>query len=199
MRASSVGLTVASVAILTATAAPVCGQTGRVAVFGNAGRVEAHAEEHDRGKMAMYGGELVFTLRGTLRAGLEVEVGRIRRGDLSHPPDRRSDFDTAATITPFEFKQTAITVSILREWPATARVRGFAGAGLGVLLQDLGGWFYGESAPWSDHLTPEVIHLRGGMVGSVNRHLCIRGEVAFSTGGGAMGYFGGRAGVGYVF
>ena len=188
-----------ALAVVGAAVDPVFAQEDRVVAFGNIGRVEAHAEEHDRGKMTMYGGELLFTLRGTLRAGVDVEAGTIRRGDPNRPPDRRSDFDTAATITPFEFKQTAITLSILREWPATARVRGFAGAGMGVLLQHLSGWFYGESAPWSDHVTPGVFHLRGGVVASVTPHLCFRGEVVFSIGGGAMGYFGPRAGIGYVF
>jgi len=199
MRPCAIRIALTAIAVVTAGAGPVSAQAGRVAAFAEVGRVDAHAEEHDRGRMVMYGGECVVTLRGTLRAGVDVETGRIRRGDPRRPPDRRSELDTPSTITPFEFEQTAITVSLLCEWPATARVRAFAGAGLGVLFQHLSGWFYGEAAPWSDHPTVGVIHLRGGIVGSVTPHLCLRGEAVFSTGGGAMGYFGARAGIGYVF
>jgi hypothetical protein len=200
MRPGPIRLALMATAVVSAGAGPVSAQAGGVAAFAEVGRVDAHALESDRGKMVMYGGELVVTLRGTVRAGVDVEVGRISRGDFSHVPSEEPRHGVApATASPFEFRQTAVMISVFREWPKASRIRALAGGGVGVLFHHLRGVSYDGGGPWSDNDTPGVLHARAGVIGTVTQHLCIRGEAVFSMGYGVMGYFGARAGIGYVF
>ena len=52
---------------------------------------------------------------------------------------------------------------------------------------------------WNSSHSPLVLHARGGMVGSVSRHLCMRAEGVFSVGNGMSGILGARLGIGYLF
>ena len=130
-----------SMAVVGAGVGPASAQAGRVAAFGNVALVDAFAVDTRKGGMAMYGGELVVSLAGTLRAGVNVETGRISRTDVNYVSTERGPFSTAVS-SPFEFRQTAVTLSLFREWPRTARVRYLAGGGVGVLVQRLHGVYF---------------------------------------------------------
>jgi hypothetical protein len=187
-------------AVAGSAAGSASAQEQRVAVFGIGALVDVASGDSDYGRMAMYGGELVVTIRGTVRAGVDLEVGRIGRTDLHNvvtcEPSKCSD---EWVRTPFSFRQTAITVSVFREWPRTARVRGFAGGGLGVLFQRLRGVFPDDMKPWRGNHAPVVLHARGGVVGTVSKRVCIRAEGVFSVASGISGILGARVGMGYLF
>ena len=201
MRSRRIGLALMSMAVIGGAVDPAFGQEQRVAAFGNVALVDVASGDSGYGRLAMYGGELVFALRGTLRAGVDVEVGRIGRTDLNLVSVcEASRCRTEWVRTPFSFRQTAVTISVFREWPRTARVRGLAGGGLGVLFQRLRGVFYSDMVPWSGNHAPVVLHARGGVVGTVSEHFCIRAEGVFSV-EPAMdsGILGARVGIGYMF
>ena len=177
---------------------PGSAQEPRVVAFANVAFVDVASGDSGYGGMAMYGGELVVTLRGAVRAGIDVEVGRITRIDVHYVDIKTVPFRTAV-MTPFEFRQTAVTISVFREWPKTARVRYLAGGGLGWLSQRLRGVYFPEMVPWSGNHAPVVLHARGGVVGTVSKHLRIRAEGVWSVGLGVSGILGVRAGIAFVF
>jgi hypothetical protein len=203
MRPCRISVVLLSIAAAGSGVDPALAQDQRMAAFGNVAVVDVAVDDHGYGKMGMYGGELVITLRGTVRAGVDVQVGRISRTDVHYVDIETVPFRRAVT-TPFEFRQTAITVSVYREWPSTARVRGMAGGGLGVLFQRLRGVNqpdarYPDLVSWSGSHAPVVLHARGGIIGTVSDHYRIRAEGVFSVSNGIYGILGARVGLGYVF
>jgi hypothetical protein len=199
MRPCPIRILLMAIAVVGAGAAPVCAQAGRVAVFAEAAAVDAHAWESDWGRMAMYGGELVVRLRGAVYAGFDVEQGRISRTDRNRVSTTQAPFSKFVE-TPFEFRQTAVMVSVFREWPRTSRIRALAGGGVGCLVQHVRGVRYYDMEPWSgDPPTVFALHARGGIVGTVTEHLRVRADGVLSMGYGVMGLVGARVGLGYVF
>ena len=119
----------AFIAVAVSFVNPASAQARRVAaVFGDVALVDTLAGDSNQGGMLTYGGELVVAIGGPFRAGIDVGVGRISRTDVTQTcADRQCQF----VRTPFSFRQTALTFSAFGEWPRRARVRGFAGGGVG--------------------------------------------------------------------